>query len=82
VDVTKRENDTVRDKSVKKRKKAQLHQGEKLKKVCANSLQQSAEHVTQASVVLINKLHPMLMEFWPLLWREKVEAHSLTAPKL
>jgi small ligand-binding sensory domain FIST len=50
---TKRENDTVRDELVKKRKKAQVHQGEKMKKAYANSLQQSAENVTQASVLTV-----------------------------
>jgi len=50
---TKRENDTVRDKLVKKRKKAQVHQGEKKKNPYANSLQQIAENVNQALVATV-----------------------------
>ncbi len=48
---TPQNNDIVREDLVKrKRKKGQIHQGEKMKKAYADSLQQSATNVTQASV--------------------------------
>jgi hypothetical protein len=72
----KKDNDTVREELVKKRKKAQVHQGEKMKKTYANSLQESTTNVTQGSVVTVfiyRKFHPIPVEFWPLLLREKVQ---------
>jgi hypothetical protein len=50
---TPRNNDTVREDLVKKRKKGQIHQGEKMKKAYVDSLQQSATNVTVASVVTV-----------------------------
>ena len=50
---TKRNNGIVRDALVKQRKKGQEHQGAKIKKAYANSLQQSTENVTQALVVTV-----------------------------
>ena len=50
---TKRHNDVVRAASVKKRKKSQVHQGEKMKKTYAGALQQSAANLTQASVFTV-----------------------------
>ena len=50
---TKRNNEVVRLESVEKRKKGQVHQGEKMKKAYADSLQQSAKNVTEASVVTV-----------------------------
>ena len=48
-----RYNDSVREDSVKKRKRGQIHQGEKMKKAYADSLKQSAMKVTVASVVTV-----------------------------
>jgi hypothetical protein len=53
VAATKRHNDVVRAASVKKRKKSQVHQGEKMKKTYAGALQQSAANLTQASVFTV-----------------------------
>ncbi len=50
---TERNNDVVRLELVKKRKKGQVHQGEKMKKAYADSLQQSAKNVSQALVVTV-----------------------------
>jgi hypothetical protein len=50
---TPQNNDIVREDSVKKRKKGQIHQGEKMKKAYVDSLQQSATNVTLASVVTV-----------------------------
>ncbi len=48
-----RDNNTEREELVKKRKKAQVHQREKMKKAYANSLQESTTNVTQGSVVTV-----------------------------
>ncbi len=50
---TPQNNYKVREDLVKKRKNGQIHQGEKMKEAYADSLQQSATNVTQASVVTV-----------------------------
>ena len=83
---TTRNDVIVRESLVKKRKQGQIHQGEKMKRAYANSLQQSATNVTQASVVTIfvdqrvaSHAHRVLAL---LLWRGKIQAQSLPASKL
>ncbi len=80
---TKRNNDIVRLELVKKRKKEQVHQGEKMKKAYADSLQQSAKNVTQALVVTVFVDRRVASHArGVLLWRGIVQAQSLPALKL